>query len=97
MIHYCSFVPPKKDDTQDLKKPAEDFRKFQAGNLDIEILISLFFRGFRESWDECKDCKEQFVGSWYDLYKYGISNDLIQAQFEAQGAVLDAYEILETA
>ena len=46
MTHYLSFVPPKKDDTQDLKKPAEDFRRFQERNPDIEVLINLFFHGF---------------------------------------------------
>jgi hypothetical protein len=42
MFHYRSNVPTKENG-QELKKPAEDFRKFKEGSAEVEVLVDLFF------------------------------------------------------
>jgi hypothetical protein len=94
MFHYRSNVPTKENG-QELKKPAEDFRKFKEGSAEVEVLVNLFFRGFRGSWRQCQEWRNQFVVCWYNVYNLGIESRRIGELASAQIQVVNCYDLLE--
>jgi hypothetical protein len=95
MIRHHSAIPTRTDTAEELKGPAEDFRKFKAGNADLEVLINLFFLDFRVSARRCDESRKQFVVRWYDLYNRGIEASRLQELMKAEIQVSNSYDLLE--
>jgi hypothetical protein len=94
-IHYRSNIPTKTDESREVQKPAEDFRKFTKGTVEIEVLAELFFPRLRLCIAECQIKRHQYVNCWYDLYNHGISDDRFKELLKAELELMSAYTLIE--
>lgn len=92
MIHYKGFRP---EDSPELKKSSEDFRKFIKGNTEVDVLAALFFTKLITPIAGCQNARRRFVDCWYDLYNNGATTDRFQRLLKAEREVTEEYIFFE--
>jgi hypothetical protein len=96
MIQYHSTIPTRTDSAEELRRgPAEDFRRFQAGNVDLDVFVNLFFPELLGSMQRCGVSRDQFVIQWYNLYNFGIEPQRLRELMNAEAQVRMSYDLLE--
>jgi hypothetical protein len=94
-IHYRGNIPTKTDESRELQKPSEEFRKFTDGTVEIEVIAELFFPRLRSCIAECQARRHRFVYRWYELYNHGINEDRLKELVTAEMDVINGYGLIE--